>query len=172
MLLFYSSGCQVIPDTHAVIWGLLCLCPKHWLIFIVSQDSVSIHASPDSDRPSSLDCTAQTTKEQVLIEQTLSLSFQRPTKAYRESACKHRGFFSFMATAEAYGSSRARGWIGAAATPQPQEHWIQAISATYMAAWGNSGSLIQWARPGIEPASSWILCRVLNLLSHNENSWV
>ena len=31
-------------------------------------------------------------------------------------------------------------------------------------------SLTHWVRPGIKPASSQILCHVLNLLSHNKNS--
>lgn len=50
--------------------------------------------------------------------------------------------------------------------PQPWQNWIQAASATYMAA---DGSLTHWVRPGIEPASSWTLCQVLTLLSCNEN---
>ena len=37
------------------------------------------------------------------------------------------------------------------------------------AACGNERSLTHWARPGIKPTSSWRLCRVLNLLSHNGN---
>ena len=43
--------------------------------------------------------------------------------------------------------------------PQPQQHGIQADSATYTTAHGNARSLIHWARPGIEPTSSWILVR-------------
>ena len=39
--------------------------------------------------------------------------------------------------------------------PQPQQHGIQATSATYTTAHGNAGSLTHWARPGIEPATSW-----------------
>ena len=38
--------------------------------------------------------------------------------------------------------------------PQPQQHQIQAPSANYAAAYGNTGSLTHWVRPGIEPASS------------------
>ena len=37
--------------------------------------------------------------------------------------------------------------------------WISATSATYTTAWGNTGSLTHWERPGIEPKSSWILVR-------------
>ena len=40
--------------------------------------------------------------------------------------------------------------------PQPQQQGIQAMSATCTAAHGNAGCLTHWARPGIEPASSWI----------------
>ena len=39
-------------------------------------------------------------------------------------------------------------------TPQPQQHWIRAASVTYVTAYGNTGSLIHWARPGIKPVSS------------------
>ena len=42
-------------------------------------------------------------------------------------------------------------------TPQPQQRRIQAISASYTTAQGNARYLTHWARPGIEPASSWIL---------------
>ena len=41
--------------------------------------------------------------------------------------------------------------------PQPQQHGIRATCATYTTAHGNAGSLSCWARPGIKPASSWIL---------------
>ena len=43
-----------------------------------------------------------------------------------------------------YGTSRARGQIGAAAagsTPQPQQHETRAMSKTYTTAHGNTGSL-------------------------------
>ena len=55
-------------------------------------------------------------------------------------------------------------------TPQPQQLWIQAACATYTAAYGNTRSLTQGARPGIEPAASRRLCWALNPLSHNGNS--
>ena len=41
-------------------------------------------------------------------------------------------------------------------TPQPQQHRIWATSATYTTAHSNTGSLLHWARPGIEPQPSWI----------------
>ena len=56
-----------------------------------------------------------------------------------------------------YGSSRSRDWIGT-------------TSAIYTTAWGNAGSLTNWARPGIKPGSSLTLCRVLNSLRFHKNS--
>jgi len=46
--------------------------------------------------------------------------------------------------------------------PQPQQCGIQAASATYTTAHSNTGSLTHWARPGIEPATSWFLVRFVN----------
>ena len=43
--------------------------------------------------------------------------------------------------------------------PIPQQHRIQAASATYAIAHSNTGSRTHWARLGIEPESSWILVR-------------
>jgi len=37
----------------------------------------------------------------------------------------------------------------------PQQHQNWATSVTYTTAHGNAGSLTHWARPGIEPATSW-----------------
>ena len=72
------------------------------------------------------------------------------------------GFWFFRAPPEAYGNFQARGRIGAAlpastiaiAMPDPSLHHR---SATYTTAQGNARSLAHWARPVIEPASSWIL---------------
>ena len=67
--------------------------------------------------------------------------------------------------AGSYGSSQARGsnqsWSHQP-IPQPQQHKIQAASATYTIAHGNAGSLTYWARPGIEPASSCMLVRFIS----------
>ena len=46
--------------------------------------------------------------------------------------------------------------------PQPQQCWVQTASLTYTTAQGNARSLTYQARPGIEPASSWILVRFIN----------
>ena len=54
-------------------------------------------------------------------------------------------------------------------TPQPQQRWIQAASATYTIAHGSTRSLTHWAMPGIESATSWFLVRFVSL-HHNGNS--
>ena len=78
-------------------------------------------------------------------------------------------FGLFSAKPMAYGSSQARGWIRAVAySLQPQPCQVQATSVTYITAHGNTRSLIHWVRPGIKPASSWIL--VVLVLSHSRNS--
>ena len=41
--------------------------------------------------------------------------------------------------------------------PQPQQCGIRAAFVTYTTAHGNAGSLTHWARPGIEPETSWFL---------------
>ena len=47
-------------------------------------------------------------------------------------------------------------------TAQPQQHGIQAASATYTTAYGNARSLTHWARPEIKPATSRLLVRFNN----------
>ena len=54
--------------------------------------------------------------------------------------------------------------------PEPQQHWILATSVTNVTACGNTGSLTHSVRPGIDTASSWTLCQVLNPLNHNGNA--
>ena len=46
--------------------------------------------------------------------------------------------------------------------PQPQQCQIRATSSTYTTAHGNAGSSTYWARPGIQPVSSWILLRFIS----------
>ena len=43
--------------------------------------------------------------------------------------------------------------------PQPQQHQIRAMSATYTTAHDNAGSLTHCMKPGIEPSTSWFLVR-------------
>ena len=47
-------------------------------------------------------------------------------------------------------------------TPQPQQRRIRGLSATYTIAHGNAGSLTNWWRPKVEPASSWMLVRFVS----------
>ena len=76
-------------------------------------------------------------------------------------------FFFFLASSEACGSSQARGWVGAIVTrlchsdirsepdlqSTPQLTAIQQYSSQL-----TPDTLTHWARPGIEPDTSWILC--------------
>ena len=66
-------------------------------------------------------------------------------------------FFLNNCSCNRYGNSWASGQIGAAAAGLRHSH-------------SNTKSLTYWARPGVEPTSSQILCWVLNMLSHNGNS--
>ena len=74
---------------------------------------------------------------------------------------------SSWAAPSAYGGSHARGRIRATAgglhySHSPNQIW--ATSATYTTAYSNarSGSLTHWARPGMEPASSWKVVRFVS----------
>ena len=82
--------------------------------------------------------------------------------------------FLFKAIHAAYENALARGQTGVAAaglydsrrnTGSKSHLWpTSQLVAT-------PGSLTHWARSGIEPTSSWILCLVLNLISHKGNSY-
>ena len=77
-----------------------------------------------------------------------------------------------MAVPAAYGSSQAGGWMElqllayttVTTTPDPSR------ICNPPTACGNTGSLIHWSRPGVEPTSSWTPCQVPNPLSHDRNS--
>ena len=73
------------------------------------------------------------------------------------------GIWKFPGT----GSNRSCGCWSA---PQPPQHQNWAMSVIDTTAHSNARSLIHWARPGIEPASSSDTSRVLNPLSHKGNS--
>ena len=83
-------------------------------------------------------------------------------------------FIYLMAIPVAYESSWARDWIGAAAeayttamaTPDPSHIWDLCHSLQQHQHHFNPC----WVRPRIEPASSPILCGVLNPQSHSRNS--
>ena len=53
-------------------------------------------------------------------------------------------------------------------TPQPQQRRIRATSATYTTAQGNARSLTHQARPGIKPATSWILVEYVSTVPQRE----
>ena len=73
---------------------------------------------------------------------------------------KHTTFFFFLGAHQQH-MEVPRLWVELELQcwpmPQPQQGQIWAISATYAAACDNTRSLTHWLRPGIEPASSWIL---------------
>ena len=71
-------------------------------------------------------------------------------------------FVFFRAAPVAYGVSQARGqnWsCSCCPTPQLQQRWIQASSATYATAPGNARSLTHWARPDCDTSQ---VCLPLN----------
>ena len=79
-------------------------------------------------------------------------------------------FLLFRATHVAYRGSQERGWIRptAAGLYQPQPRRIWASSSTYTIAPSNAESLTHWARPGIEPSTSWLLVRFTSAVSQWE----
>ena len=72
-------------------------------------------------------------------------------------------FFFYRAASAAYGGSQARGWIRAAASGLHHSH---SNTGSELHLWPTpkvtAASLTHWARPGIEPASSWIRVRFLS----------
>ena len=62
----------------------------------------------------------------------------------------------FRATPAAHGRSQARGWIRALAAGLHHSHSNAGSQLSLPPTADNAGSLTHWARPGIEPSSSWI----------------
>ena len=94
----------------------------------------------------------------------MSLFFQQ--LCYDAQVCGFFFFLSFVfclfrATPVVCGGSHARGLI-CWPMPEPQQCQTQATSATYTTGNGNTGSLTYWARPGIEPTTSWLLVRSIS----------
>jgi len=92
-------------------------------------------------------------------------------KWVNDPACLWRcwGFFVFCfclfrATPEAHGGSQARGRIAAVAIGLRHSYSSMGSKPclTCTTAHSNARSLTHWARPGIEPESSWILVRSVN----------
>ena len=74
-------------------------------------------------------------------------------------------FGLFRVAPTAYGSSQASGQIRSCSlrpTPQPQQCQIQACLRPTSQLVATPHPLTCWARPGIEPASSWMLARFLS----------
>ena len=67
----------------------------------------------------------------------------------------------------AYGSFQARGRIRATAAGHSHSNLGSELPA-YTTAYGNAGSPTRWARPGIEPASSWILIEFISTALRRE----
>ena len=70
----------------------------------------------------------------------------------------------------AYGSSQARGWIGAATASRHHSCSNTRSEVFYTPVYSMAWSLTHWLRPGIESESLWTLRWVLKLLSQNRNS--
>ena len=82
-------------------------------------------------------------------------------------------FSIFMTAPAAYESAQARGSNKSCScwpVPRPQQQRIWASPAAYSPACHNAGFLTSLVRPGTEPTSSWILCGVLDPLSHSRDS--
>ena len=75
-------------------------------------------------------------------------------------------FFNLFRTAPlAYGGSQAKGLTGPVAAGLCHCHskcQIWATSMTYTTAHGNTRSLTRWAKPGIEPTTSWFPVRFIS----------
>ena len=75
----------------------------------------------------------------------------------------------FRAASVAYGGSQAAGPIRAVAASLHHSHLgSEPHLATYTTAHGNAKSLTHWARPRIEPVSSWMLVGFVNLWATTE----
>ena len=73
-------------------------------------------------------------------------------------------FFSFYGHTCSIWKSLGQGlnWSYSWDLQQPRQHQIWAVSVTHTVASSNTGSLTHWARPGIEPSSSYRQHQVLN----------
>ena len=76
-------------------------------------------------------------------------------------------FWLSRAAPMAYGSSQARGQIGATAANLHHSH-SNAGSVNYTIAHGNAGSLSHQVRPGIKPATSWLLVGFVSAVQQRE----
>ena len=79
-------------------------------------------------------------------------------------------FCIFRAPPLACGASQARGPIRAIAAGLHHNHSNARSETHYTTTHGNAGSLTQWARTGIKPASSWILVRFYRAMMRTPKS--
>ena len=80
-------------------------------------------------------------------------------------------FFIFSnATPKAYGGAKARGLRSCSCwpIPEPQQRGIWAMSVTCTTAHGDARSSTHWARPGVEPPTSWFLVRFISDVPQQE----
>ena len=77
-----------------------------------------------------------------------------PERHFRVISSLFFFFFLFRAAPLAYGGSRARGWIGVMAAGLYHSH--------------SNRSLTHWARPGIEPETSWFPVRFVSSAPRRE----
>ena len=80
-------------------------------------------------------------------------------------------FFLLRTTPVAYGDSQARDWIRAAAAGCSHSNTRSKLLLVYTTAYGNARLLTHWARPGIEPVSSWILVGCITCLATMGPPW-
>ena len=83
-------------------------------------------------------------------------------------------FLLFLGSPAAHRSSRARGWIRAAAAGLYHSYGNTDLShsCSLCCSMQQRLTLTHWVRPGIKPASSRILSQVLNPVCHNRNSLI
>ena len=124
----------------------------------------TVRATPDLSHICDLCCSLQPCE----ILNPLSEARDRTCILWRQ--CRVRNLLSHNqnssniwegSTPVSYGSSQARGQIRATTASLHHRHsnarQICAVSVTYTTAHSDVGFLTHWARPWIEPASSWIL---------------
>ena len=141
----------------------------HWLnpgIEPASSDSLT--TEPEQELPESMLLNHSATLPLIRAEQVRSMYITVGTVWRQKTQSFKQGFFLgrglFRATAVAYGSSQARGWIVAIAAALCHSH-IKAKSELCLQPTPQLAldPLTHWARPGIEPASSLVRVWFLTL---------
>ena len=83
---------------------------------------------------------------------------------YLQKESDSQNLFAFLFRVEpvAHLNRRCSCWPQPQPQPQLQQCQAWAVSATYTTAHSKTGSLTCWARPGVEPVSSWMLVRFVS----------